>query len=153
MKRKVKQSNGQGGFTMIEIIAVLLIIGILSAVALTRFYGTSAADLASQLEVVKSHLRYAQTRAMNTDSVWGINLNSTTTYYLFKGIGSTTPILIPGENSATVDLNAKKSKLTISPPTGGGVAFDSHGSPGLSTITIATSGGSITVTQNTGFIP
>ena len=80
MKRTVRQSADQSGFTMIEIIAVLLIIGILSAVAITRFYGTSAADLASQLEVVKSHLRYAQTRAMNTNSCWGINFASSITY-------------------------------------------------------------------------
>jgi type II secretory pathway pseudopilin PulG len=139
---------------MIEVVAVLLIIGIISAVAVPRIIDTSAYDLSSQVEEVKNHLRYAQIRAMNTDSVWGINFTSATTYYLFQGTGSTTPVLLPGEDNATVTLTTKKSKLTITPPTGGRVTFDSYGSPGSATITIATNGGgTITVTQNTGFIP
>jgi prepilin-type N-terminal cleavage/methylation domain-containing protein len=154
MKRTVKHYSGDGGFTMIEIIAVLLIIGILTVVAVAWMWSSqSNSDLTSQVDVVKNHLRYAQIRAMNTDTVWGINFNSTTTYYLFQGAGSTTPINIPGEQGAIVDLVAKKSKLTITPPTGGSVTFDSYGSPGSATITIATNGGNITVTENTGFIP
>jgi prepilin-type N-terminal cleavage/methylation domain-containing protein len=155
MKRTVRNGIGKGGFTMIEVVATLLIIGIISAVAVTRITGTSESDLSSQVEVVKNHLRYAQIRAMNTDTAWGIFFTgpTPTTYYLFQGTGSTTPIPLPGEENATVNLTTKKSKLAITPPTGGRVTFDSYGSPGSATITIATTGGAITVTQNTGFIP
>jgi prepilin-type N-terminal cleavage/methylation domain-containing protein len=141
------------GFTLIEIIAVLIILAIISAVAVPRIIGTSDSDLSSQVEVVKNHIRYAQTRAMNTDAQWGINFSSATTYYLFQGVGSTTPVLLPGEDNATVNLTTKKSALTITPPTGGSVTFDSYGSPGSATTTITTNGGTITVTRNTGFIP
>lgn len=142
----------KGGFTMIEVVAALLIIGIISAVAVTRMMSTSAYDLSSELEVVKNHLRYAQIRAMNTDSVWGINFTSSTTYYLFQGANSPTAVLLPGENTTTVNL-APKSALQITPPSGGRVTFDSYGSPGGTTITIGTTGGTITVEKNTGFIP
>jgi prepilin-type N-terminal cleavage/methylation domain-containing protein len=152
---------GQGGFTMIEVVAVLVIIGIVSAVAAVRMSGTSSYDLASQVEVVKGHLRYAQTRAMNSNLVvWGINFNSTTTYYLFQGVGSTTPVLLPGEDSATISLTAKKSALTITPVR---ITFNEFGSPCAASgtppapltadATVTTNGGTITVTKNTGFMP
>ncbi|MBN1363938.1 MAG: prepilin-type N-terminal cleavage/methylation domain-containing protein [Syntrophaceae bacterium] len=155
MKRTVKKLNGQNGFTMLEIICTLIIIGIVSAVVFARMTSTRDYDLDSQVEVVKNHLRLAQSRALSSGSPWGINFNSTTTYYLFKGTGSTTPEPIINEKSSTVDLTAKKSALTITPPaaTGGRVTFDSFGSPGAANITVGTNAGDIIVTKNTGFIP
>ncbi|MEI6313296.1 MAG: type II secretion system protein [Syntrophus sp. (in: bacteria)] len=153
----------EDGFTMMETIAVLLIIGIIAAVVVSRMGDTRAYDLASQLEVLKGHLRYAQSRAMSSSSYWGINFDSTTTYYLFQGVGSTTPVLLPGEDNTTVSMTAKSSDLTITPPTGGRITFDGYGSPCAASgtppasltadVTITTNGGNITVTKNTGFIP
>ncbi|MBA4395898.1 MAG: hypothetical protein C0394_00690 [Syntrophus sp. (in: bacteria)] len=138
------------GFTMIEIIIVLVLLAIASAVVVSRMGDTRDYDLASQVEVVKAHLRLAQSRAMSSSSIWGIDFDSPTTYYLFQGAGSTTPVQLLGEDHATVSLTAKNSGLTIIPVR---VTFDADGSPGTTTVTIATSGGNITVTKNTGFIP
>ena len=137
---------------MIELVAVLVILGIIAAVVAVRLYSTSVYDLVSQMEVVKAHLRLAQSRAMSTSSSWGINFGSSTTYYLFQGDGSTTPVQIIGEDNATVNLTTKKSALIISSAPLR-ITFNAYGSPGATTVTIATSGGNITVTKNTGFIP
>jgi len=161
MKRTVRTAFGKGGFTMIEAIVVLVILGIFAAVVAVRMSGTGAYDLASQVEVVKGHLRYAQTRAMNSNLVvWGIYFTDPTHYYLFQGAGSTTPVLLPGEDSVTIDLTVKKSGLTITPVR---ITFNEFGSPCAATgtppaplaadATVTTNGGTITVTQNTGFIP
>jgi prepilin-type N-terminal cleavage/methylation domain-containing protein len=152
MKQTRRRTIGKTGFTMIEIVAVLLILGIITAVVVSRMANTTAYDLSSQMEVLKAHLRLAQSRAMGSSSPWGINFATSTTYYLFQGTGSTTPVLILGEDNATVDLNIKKSGLTIG-STPQRITFDAYGSPGTTTITITTNGGNITVTKSTGFIP
>jgi len=139
------------GFTMLEVIAVLVIIGIIAAVAIARIGTTAAYTLDSQAEVVKNHLRYAQSRAMATGNVWGINFTSGTTYHLFQGTATGVALQILGENSPTVDISG--SGLVITPPSPPTVAFDGYGSPGATTIPIATNGKTITVTRNTGYIP
>jgi len=159
MNRVVNKHEDQSGFTMLEVVAVLVIVGIVALVAIARVTGTRDYDLNAQMETIKAHLRLAQFRAMSASSPYGINMNSGTTYYLFRGIGSTTPILLPGEDNATVSLTTKKSSLTItSAPQV--ITFNAYGSPVdasntllTANVTIVTNGGSITVTKNTGFIP
>jgi len=158
--KRTRTLFGKGGFTMIEVVAVLVILGIISAVVAVKMSGTSAYDLASQVEAIKGHLRYAQSRAMNDNLVvWGINFNNdSTTYYLFQGAGSTTPVQLPGEDSVTIDLTTKKSGLTITPVR---ITFNEFGSPcnasgtplTAADATVTTNGGTITITKNTGFIP
>ncbi len=71
MKRTKRTAFGQGGFTLIEVVAVLLVLGILAAFAAVRISDTGQSDLISQVDVIKNHLRYAQNRAMNTGSPVG----------------------------------------------------------------------------------
>jgi len=152
MKRTLRQAVGNGGFTMIEVISVFVIIGIISAVAISKMSNTTAYDYSSQLEVIKGHLRLAQSRALGSGSPWGINFTSSTTYNLFNGTATTTAIQLLGEDNATVNLTKKKSalRITSAPQT---ITFDAYGSPGTATITVQTNAGNITVTENTGYIP
>lgn len=64
------------GFTLIEVIAVLVLLGILSAVI---FFAASDRDteLHPATEALKFHLRYAQTQAMNRNTIAPDNLNRT----------------------------------------------------------------------------
>ena len=72
------------GFTIIEIIVVLLLMSILAATVLGRSVTTSNLDLNSATDKVRNQLRFAQAEAMKrSDTVWGIN-SSGTEYWLFR---------------------------------------------------------------------
>jgi len=108
--------KGRHGFTLIEIILVLIILTILAAVALSRVILDD--DSISQIDIVKSHLRYAQARAMNTNIVWGIKSDGTK-YWLFKNGDSTDKVLLPGAEN--VDVSISMDEFTLS--------FDNRGIP------------------------
>jgi prepilin-type N-terminal cleavage/methylation domain-containing protein len=149
MKRRqiVKGRRGNNrGFTLIEIIAVLVILAIISAVVISRGTGTDAAKLQAEVDTLKGHLRYAQYLAMNDTppTKYGINVG-TGSYALVRNPASTTSnYYLPGESSATHSF----SPITATAYT---VSFDEWGSP---TITGSPNigGQSITITPNTGFI-
>ena len=72
MKYKLDTYRNQSGFTLIEVVAVLIIIGIVAAVAMTRATSTRDYDIISQVEAVKAHLRLAQFRATSSNSAHGV---------------------------------------------------------------------------------
>lgn len=148
----------QQGFTLIEVIVVLLLIGTLTAVVMSRGGGVGDAEFSAQQEVLKSHIRYAQTRAMNTNRVWGISLSSGS-YAVFVQDGGKQNMVVPGQPGAIISL---PSGMTVS---SGEVSFDQWGRPynndtatGSSstigvTVTYNGASRSFSIFKNTGFIP
>ena len=139
------------GFTLIETIAVLLLLGILAAIAVSRSSNFGAeADVVGASEVVKNHLRYAQTKAMNADVSWGINFDgSTYTLQNASGVEATLPGDLPQGMAFTATIVMFDHRW--------GSPVDNTDTPLTDdvTITISKTGASpqkITVTKNTGFI-
>ncbi len=148
------------GFTMIEIVSVLILIGIFSAVIVPRMTSTSVYEIMTELETLKTHLRFAQSRAMSHNESWGISITSNS-YTLLKN-GSTASINLPNDTSSThtfangVSISSGSSVVT----------FDDMGSPGNSDIIVQFNGPAnpvpgcsqqsstlkITITRQTGFI-
>jgi len=156
------------GFTIMEIVAVLIVMGIVVAFAIGR--GMSPGNEAAvQSEVLKTHLRHAQVRALNSNIHWGIRTDAAgNSYWMFSFDGTIpTQVRLPGENADDVDLSARG--LTLSPGTytfdSRGIPYftDPSGTPGQAgtelganqslTITKGAETSSITITKNTGFIP
>ena len=135
---------------MLEIIVVLMTIGLLSAVAISKIDSPQSYSALAEADILKMHLRYAQIRALGDNVSWSISFSGNT-YTLQQG--GSTPYNLPNENSPT--HQAQRDDTTFS---GGPVAYDEWGSPGTQDINIAISQGgetvrTVTVTKNTGFIP
>ena len=157
------QSRNQMGFTTLEVLVVLIIIGIISVIIIGRS-DIGQTDLLAQTEVIKSHIRYAQSRSVNSDRSWGIRCaGSGQAYWLFvDGDPENNKRKLPGEESETVDLT--QYKLTLTPTT---FSFDDRGRPCSDdngtiplvndlSLTLSAGGGATTtiiITRNTGFIP
>ena len=153
------------GFTLIEAIAVLIVLGILSAVVISRITSTADVNLKAQTEVLKSHIRYAQLRAMNMKSAtagcsasFGISISGNS-YFLFKDCAVANKVILPGASSTTVSL----PNVTLTPSSY--ITFDDWGRPcsnllgttlAAGSITLSSAGApneTITITNNTGFVP
>ena len=173
----------QDGFTLIEIISVLVILGILVVVAVSRMSNFDVAVYTGR-DALKAHLRYAQTMAMNkdpntgTETIMGIKYDAgANQYWLFKGTNTSDILLLPDDSKYVtgdrkIDLTAKKITIIFSNGVNT-IYFDNHGIPYTAytnstptgntplanplTINVTSLSGSssksLTIMPQTGFIP
>lgn len=164
------------GFTLLEILIVLVLVSIFVTLAVVQ-HSTSDVSLIAQAEVLKSHLRYAQSRSIDSDVHWGVyyhhnNAVASDRYYLLFVNGDVTDIRqLPGETSDRVLLG--DMAITVSSAVGANtpatqtfqIEFDGWGrpsstqldssGPGSYTLELAKPGHTaqqVVITQNTGFI-
>ncbi|ADH87043.1 type II secretion system protein [Desulfurivibrio alkaliphilus] len=153
--------NSKAGFTLVEVIAVLVIIAILVAVAVSRV-GDNRSRVVAAADKLKVHLRHAQLLAMHSETSWGVSSDGSS-YWLFTDGDTGNQRIFLGEEAVTVNLPDG-----VSLDGGFTVSFDSWGRPydvadpsGASpvdtnqTLSVNSPGHSIaiTITRETGFIP
>jgi MSHA pilin protein MshC len=98
------------GFTIIEIIVVLLLMSILAATVLGRSVTTSNLDLNSATDKVRNQLRFAQAEAMKrSDTAWGI-YSSGLQYWLFRN-STDNSVRIPGGDYSGAGNQINKADL------------------------------------------
>ena len=144
---RIASGDGPDGFTMIEVLAVLLVLAVIMTVILTRTPSIER-DAYAQAAVIRSHLRFAQSLAMgnNTES-WGLTFTPRSYTLLLNGSPADLPL--PNDTSSTHNLPDSVSIMDGI----GTVLFDEWGSPGPDSITITVNTESIVIARLTGFIP
>lgn len=147
------------GFTLIEVITVLLIIGIMSAVVLSRG-NTLNSDLNARAGEVRSQLRYLQLMAMKNGATYLALTCDGTNYWAYNSADASKHLPLPGESAATVSLADKKMQMSSFT-----ISFDAFGIPysgspqvkltsnAAITITVGGQNATLTVTPETGFVP
>ena len=172
--RNILPGTDHRGFTLVEIIAILIIVGIVAAVAISSVMSTSGTGRISQESVIKNHIRFAQSMAMKrvtmTIPVWGIKCDGAA-YWLFRTNLPDTPanqIVLPDESTVQVSLADKNITLTAFTVffDGNGRPFTAYTSATVNTpvsaanplsITVgslpAGSSGTFAIAPETGFIP
>ncbi len=152
------------GFSLLEVITVFVLIGILF-IAYIGYYRHTDTDLITQTHILKTNIRYAQARAMNSDTQWGLRYQSSgdqSEYWLFRDSQSDLKIAWPGQTDDSVrldtfglDISGSNFSLVFDSwgrPTASGRSF-SGGQLSLTLNREGTPGDTITITENTGFIP
>jgi prepilin-type N-terminal cleavage/methylation domain-containing protein len=117
------------GFTTIEIIAVLVVVGVLVAAATVKFTSTSTISLRAAAEMIQADIRYTQAEAMATNANQSINFVAGNNNYM---VGSETRDLPSGVTIAAGRLFTFDS---LGEPTAGGGQFVSV-SDGTNTNTV-----------------
>jgi prepilin-type N-terminal cleavage/methylation domain-containing protein len=100
------------GFTLIETIAVLIILAIVSAVAISRV-GTDESNLRAELNDLKAALRYAQQMSIASDSTMTFSITVTTTGYAITRTGGTVHPMLPGESGSTHTFSSVSASPAI----------------------------------------
>jgi MSHA pilin protein MshC len=153
------------GFSLVELVIVLALFAVVAVAVVSRIQRTEV-DLVGETELIKAHLRFAQTRAMGSEAIWGVQCDTGSTYWLYRNGDPTDQIALPGEKPAGIDLAAKG--FALEPFI---LSFDAWGTPHTdaaatdgqelqssdteSTLTLSRGSATrtISITPNTGFIP
>jgi prepilin-type N-terminal cleavage/methylation domain-containing protein len=162
MKRAFATRINHLGFTMIELVIVLIVMAIVAVFIASRA-STSGNDLIAETDILKSHLRYAQIRAMNDSVPWGIHIPDAGSYVLYRDNKVDTDQMLPGEKPG-VQKHTFLGAVTVTSGVGTtynfnqwGTPVDASGSAISANQSIALSEGTATnaiaITRNTGFIP
>lgn len=117
------------GFTLIELIIIIMIVAIIGVFIVIRMPNQGAMDLPHQASQVTNNIRYAQASAMSANMRYRFyfDANNYSVAMFNQTTGSETFISFPMVNSTTVDLVAGSS--FSKPPTPNCFAFNGKGQP------------------------
>lgn len=151
----------QRGFTLIELVMVILLLVILAAVAIPRFNIFGGMKQGNAALKIASDIRYAQNRATTTQKRHRINFNSSTTYDIkyCNDIYNTTTCTCPTawvlatdpytSGNFQISLDNDFSGVSISSPAAGSwLEFDSLGRPYVNPCSVTSAGTTVTVSYS-----
>jgi type II secretory pathway pseudopilin PulG len=113
------------GFTLIQLVIVIIIIGILSVLVTVSWPGTSP-NVGPQAEQVAADLRYMQNLAITQHASYRVNFSNGS--YTFTQLDGTTAINHPATNSNTMTLTSGITLSTSNLPNNY-IVFNAQGTP------------------------
>ena len=147
--------RSQGGFTLVELVVVLILVGILAAVAIPRLVGIGSFDTRGFYDRVASGLRYAQKQAIAKRRVVCVSFAAASITFTFEptaGLGCTQNLAGPsGQSPYTVVPQGSGIAFTSTPTN---FSFDALGRPSTGqTISITGDGTrTLSVEPETGYV-
>lgn len=146
------------GFSLIELVMIIVILGIVSIVVVPRFTSISDASVNRDAQLLVNYLTMAQQLAMSRSEPYGVCFDLSNSRYTVSKTDCSDPgNIIPSPENRVNPLQIEyDSNVSIAPASATSVFFDYLGRPTPNGITLTVSSGSyavsITVEANTGFV-
>jgi prepilin-type N-terminal cleavage/methylation domain-containing protein len=160
--------KNQHGFTLIELVIIIVVLAIIAAVAIPRLGDVASTKAAATAEKIKSDIRYAQELAMTRNRSYRVYFNAAPApgsgyaiVYDADGDGNWGEVGEfasdpSGKGDLSITLNSGDyAGVTASLSAGSYIAFNSLGRPttgGGATITMSPGGYTIIISAETGAV-
>ncbi len=154
--RREYSAQAQFGFTVLELVVVMVVIGILSVVVLPRLDVLDGFDQLGYRDRVKATLEYARKSAVAQRRNVRVQINSSVTTVTVEQAtpegdvgtpGSYAALNLPGSNTNTFN---PPSGVTLTPNVT--LTFDPLGKPSAAATLTVSGSGNITVEAETGYV-
>lgn len=155
----VKRNFSQSGFTIIELIVVMIVVGILAATMLPKFYGRHGFEERGFRDEIVAALRYAQKSAIAARRTTCASFSTTPAHVSFRvsndfgAADCTTGSALNGSDGQPLIVSAPSGTSFSSAPAS--VIFDAAGRPNAAasiSVSGLSSGLAITVEAETGYV-
>lgn len=155
------------GFTLIELVVILVLLGIIAAFAAPRLGNVTDSNAAAFADKLRADIRYAQSLAMTEGRRYRVYVNALPApnpgYAVVNDANGNSTWGEAGElaidpaegNPLSVALDTGQyAGITVSTPAGGYVEFNSLGAPatGGTTLVISPGGLAVVITAQTGAV-
>lgn len=151
--------NSIKGFTLVELVMVIVIVGIMGAVAAPRFFGTSVFQSRGYADQVKATLRYAQKTAAAQSHFVCVTFSATSVTLSYDVTAPGTAHATASCPGSSMTSPAGQSPYVVTAPGGvtlsGGSSFyfDTMGKPSAAqSIVVSGYATPVTVEAETGYV-
>lgn len=133
----------ESGFTLVELVAIILLVGILAVTAIPRYLDKAAIDVSVMAEQLANDIRYAQSLSMTQGARHCIELNTgNARYRLRTGNSCATAVTHPVTGNGNY-INLANVSMAAANISGSYIEFDGRGEP--FTLVVSTSDAVITL--------
>lgn len=140
------RSNAEDGFTLVELVAAVLLVGILAFSVVPRYQNRGAISASAMSEQLANDIRYTQSLAMTSGQRNRINL-AAAAYQITTSAG--VPVVHPATGSPAAISLSNVSLSGYNPPlTNNYIAFDGKGIPYTDVVAGTPLSANATVTLN-----
>ncbi|GEM_PF-6915606 len=118
----------KSGFTIVELIIVIVLIGIVAIIVNSRISDISFFQTSADIDQLISHIKYIQHKSMVSGGCWRIEFNaSTDSYSIYDKNGNS--VKFPDKNSNSVNLETDFTITKGGSPLSSPIYFDYIGRP------------------------
>ncbi|BBB32860.1 MSHA pilin protein MshC [Thermotomaculum hydrothermale] len=147
----------QEGYTLVELVIIIVILSIIGFIAIPKFAGYSESILVKDAKKLESYLSYAQELSMTKSEPYGLCFNtSAKTFSVNKTDCSSSNIIKSPEDRTSELIINLDSNISISPSGTTSIFFNKRGAPNPDGITITLTYNSkskvVKVEPKTGFV-